>query len=111
VCPRVDIGCRSRRTTLEVQRSRSPLANGACGREPKLRETLRKGVFRGDSKASTTGTAVAKPRSRDKPEPGVRKDVAGQRFSLDGRHSRSFVRFVRSRERIGGDLGGSRHDP
>jgi len=61
-----------------------------------------------DSKASTIGTAVAKPRCRERPEPGVRKDVAGQRFSRDGRHSRSILWSARSRESCGGGLGDSR---
>jgi len=64
----------------------------------------------GGSTASTTGTAVAKPQSRERPEPGVRKDVAGQRFSSDGRHSRSQSGQARSRESVWGDLGGSWDD-
>jgi hypothetical protein len=56
----------------------------------------------GASKASTTGTAVAKPRSRERPEPDVRKDVAGQRSSLDGRRFPIVSSSDRSRERMAG---------
>jgi hypothetical protein len=71
---------------------RDPAGKRARGREPGFREGPQ-GPF-GRSTASTTGTAVAKPRSRERPEPGVRKDVAGQRFSLDGRHPGSFLRWL-----------------
>jgi hypothetical protein len=91
VCPRVDIGCRSRRTTLRFRETRSRWQTGAWTGTRLPRRSAR--TPRG-SKASTTGTAVAKPRSRERPEPGVRKDVAGQRFSSDGRHPRSFLGWL-----------------
>jgi hypothetical protein len=74
---------------VEVRRSVLPAGNGARGREPSSRG-LRK-ESRGSAKASTTGTAVAKPWSRGRPEPGAREGVAGQRSSPDGRHPRSFI--------------------
>jgi len=73
----------------KVQRNAIPMANGRVDGDQAHGE-LRKGQT-GGSTASTTGTAVAKPQSRERPEPGVRKDVAGQRFSSDGRHLRSFI--------------------
>jgi hypothetical protein len=60
----------------------------------------------GGEKASRTGIAVAKPRSRGTPEPGARESVAGQRFLLDGRHLGSLIRLARSRDRAEGGLGG-----
>jgi hypothetical protein len=63
------------------------------------------GFARGE-KASRTGIAVAKPRSRGTPEPGAREGVAGQRFLLDGRHLGSLIRLARSRDRAEGGLGG-----
>jgi hypothetical protein len=84
-----------------------PLANGTCGRGPGSQRRFHKKP-NWDSKASTIGTAVAKPRCRERPEPGVREDAAGQRFSRDGRHSRSILWWARSREPAGGGLGGSR---
>jgi len=42
--------------------------------------------LRGAAKASTSGTVVAKPRRRGRPEPDVRKGIAGRRSSRDGRH-------------------------
>lgn len=74
---------------VEVQRSVIPGGNGARGQEPSSRG-LRK-ESRGGAKASITGTAVAKPWSRGRPEPGAREGVAGQRSSPDGRHLRSFI--------------------
>jgi len=74
---------------VEVQRSVSPAGCGARGQGPSS-HGLRKEA-RGSAKASITSTAVAKPRSRGRPEPGAREGVAGQRFSSDGRHPRSFI--------------------
>jgi len=74
---------------VEVQRSVSPAGCGARGQEPSS-HGLRK-ESRGSAKASTTSTAVAKPQSWGRPEPGAREGVAGQRFSSDRRHLRSFV--------------------
>jgi len=99
-------GCRSRRTTPRFREARSTGKRNVWTRT-RVPRTLRKEP-NGDSKASTIGSAVAKPRCRERPEPGVRKDVAGQRFSRDGRHSRSILRSSRSRESAGGGLGDSR---
>jgi len=57
---------------------------------------------------STTLFAVAKPRMRGRPEPDARESVAGQRLSRDGRHPGVLFDSHRSRERVGGFLGGSR---
>jgi len=110
------VGCaRASTSVAEVGERRpgsekhDPLANGACGRGSGSLVGFRKGLA-GGSKALTTSIAVAKPRSWERPEPGVRKDVAGQRFSLDGRHPRSIFRWARSRELAGGGLGGSRRN-
>jgi hypothetical protein len=54
---------------------------------------------RGGAKASDASTAVAKPWRWKKPEPDARKGVAGQGFSLDGRHLGSSGCSPRSRER------------
>jgi len=45
-------------------------------------------------KASRTGIAVAKPRSRESPEPGAREGVAGRRSLSDGRHLGAFPRLA-----------------
>jgi hypothetical protein len=65
----------------QVQRNAIPLANGRVDGDQAHEELRKEG--HASSKASTTGTTAAKPRSRERPEPGVRKDVAGQRFSSD----------------------------
>jgi len=74
----------------EVQRSATPRGKGARGRGPKLHGFRNSCGTRGAAKASTTGTVAAKPRRRGRPEPDVRKGVAGRRSSQDGRHSGSF---------------------
>jgi hypothetical protein len=74
---------------VEVQRSVSSAGCGARGQGPSS-HGLRKEA-RGSAKASITSTAVAKPQSWGRPEPGAREGVAGQRFSSDGRHPRSFI--------------------
>jgi len=106
----------------EAQRSVSPVGNGARGRGPSSRGFAR---TRGGAKASRTGVAVAKPRTRESPEPGAREGVAGQGVSLDGRHlgllvrpasftrsgrgrSRRLPRVRRSRERQAASGGGDR---
>lgn len=102
--------CRNRlqksASDAEVQRSATPVGSGARERGPGLRRS-REGLVGGE-KASTTLLVAAKPRRRGKPEPDVRKGVAGQRFSLDGRHPGAPSGSYRSRGRVGGALGGSR---
>jgi len=108
VCPCVSYGCRSRRTTPRSREACLPVGNGTRGRGPGPPGSPQ-GAPR-DSKASDASIAVAKPRSWNRPEPGARKGVAGQRSSLDGRHLGSSRWPSRSRERSEGDLGGPLED-
>jgi len=87
----------------EVQRSASPVGNGARERGPALRGFLRE--VSPCPRCRELAAAVAKPRSQGTPEPDARKGVAGQRFLTDGRHlgplhrPASFTRWGRGRSR------------
>jgi len=81
----------------EARRSVYTVGNGTRGREPGLRSFARNV---GGEKVSITSRAVAKPHRKGKPEPDVRKGVAGQRFSLNGRHSGAPTDPHRSRDRV-----------
>jgi len=84
-------GCRSRQATPRPREARHPLATGRVDGGPAPEGSQGPA---GVQKASRTGVAVAKPRTRRKPEPGVREGVAGQGFLGDGRHPRRLVRLV-----------------
>jgi len=61
----------------------------------------------GLAKASTTGSVVAKPRRRGRPEPGVRKGIAGRRLSQDGSHPGSSLGSLVHAGGLEDGLGGS----
>jgi len=64
--------------------------------------------LRGAAKTSITGTVVAKPRRRGRPEPGVRKGIAGRRSSQDGRHPGPSLGSLVHAGGLEDGLGGSR---
>jgi len=74
-------GCRSRQASPRLKRSAYPIATG------RVNGSMADGGSKGPTsvkRASTICLAVAKPRGRPRPEPGVRKGVAG-RGSLPAR--------------------------
>jgi len=89
-------GCRSRQASPKLREARTRWQRNAwtgakAGPRPKGHAPV--------AKASITCLAVAKPRGRQRPEPGARKGVAGQRFLPYGRHLGPFShtrRFTRS---------------
>jgi len=100
-------GCRSRRTTPRPREARLRWQGSArTGAQPRV--ASRKASRPGRKARREPVVTAATPWRRPRPEPGVRKGVAGQRSSLDGRHLGSFAGSSRSRGWVGDDLGGPR---
>jgi len=95
-CARASFQLQKSASDAEAQRSVSPVGNGPRGRGPGPLGSER---LRAGEKASTTSIAVAKLRCRRRPEPGVRKSVAGRWFLTDGRHLGSLANTLRSHGR------------
>jgi len=106
VCPRVEFGCRSRRTTSSSEK-RAPGGKGARGREPNSAGFARDP--RG-AKGVDNRHLVAKPWRRGRPEPDARKGLAGAKVFARWKALQVVSPVARSREQQGGGLGGS-HDP
>lgn len=117
------VGCvRASNSVAEVggrrraQRSVLPVARGYVDGGPALQSrcSLRPrpqgvGRLRG-AKTSITGTVVAKPWRRGRPEPDVREGIAGAKVFARWKALQVVSPVARSREQQGGGLGGS-HDP
>jgi len=103
VCPRVEFSCRSRRTTSSSEK-RAPGGKGVRGREPNLAVLERDpSGARGVDNQHRGGKAMGLGR----PEPDVRRGIAGAKVFARWKTLQVGSPVVRSRGRLGGGLGGS----
>jgi hypothetical protein len=108
VCPRVEFGCRSRRTTPRFREARFPVATGRVDGDPSSvgsqgLQLSRVAGGKGVDNRYRGGKATAPGRS----EPGVRKGIAGRRSSQDGRHPGLSLGSLVHAGGLEGDLSGS----
>jgi len=90
VCPRVEYGCRSRRTTPRFQETRSRRQRGAWTEAHSPRTRKGSCGFKSVDNQHRGGQAAALGRSK----PVAREGVTGRRPSLDGSHPGSSSRHV-----------------